>query len=229
MADVWRGSGHRASTPCMDTVADDLTLVTRRKNALFLIDYILQTTPRHRFMVSLLKSEVLVSGPADDGVRALCESIQERGMVARRRGLRRLLGAPIGTRDFCLEEGGHLQQATTAAINFARAISSIGHTHAEYLLLRYCASTSLNHIPRLMDPEWVRGYAEQLWTALESGARSLLGATTITDLQLQVIGLPTREGGWGWVSAKQSLHLGRVGSAGAVGKYFKAGWPRIRR
>jgi hypothetical protein len=73
-----------------------------------------------------------------------------------------------------------------------------------------------------MDPELVRGYAEQLWTALESGARSLLGATTITDLQLRVIRLPMREGGWGWVSAKQNLHLGHVGSAGAVGKYLNA-------
>ena len=28
------------------------------------------------------------------------------------------------------------------------------------------------------------------------------------------------EGGWGWVSVKQNLHLRHVGSAGAVGKYF---------
>ena len=68
----------------------------------------------------------------------------------------------------------------------------------------------------------MRDYAEQLWKALESGAKSSLGATTITDLQLHVIGLPMREGGLGWVSAKQSLHLGHVGSAGAVGKFLKA-------
>ena len=74
------------------------------------------------------KSEVLASGPADDGVKALCADIWERGMVARRQGLRRLLGAPIGTRDFCLQGDGYLQQATTAAVNFTRAIASIGHT-----------------------------------------------------------------------------------------------------
>ena len=73
-----------------------------------------------------------------------------------------------------------------------------------------------------MDPDLVRGYADQLWTALEGGARSLLGATKITDLQLRVIGLPMREGGWGWVSAKQNLHLGHVGSAGDVAKYLNA-------
>ena len=28
--------------------------------------------------------------------------------------------------------------------------------------------------------------------------------------------------GWGWVSAKQNLHLRHVGSAGAVGKYLNA-------
>ena len=64
-------------------IADDLTLVTQQKNALFLIDYILHVTLNHCFKVSLLKSEVLVSGPADDGVRAMCADIQERGMVAR--------------------------------------------------------------------------------------------------------------------------------------------------
>ena len=64
-------------------IADDLTLVTRRKNALYLIDYILQIAPKSRFKVSLLNSEVLMSGPDDDGVRALCSDIRERGMVAR--------------------------------------------------------------------------------------------------------------------------------------------------
>ena len=90
------------------------------------------------------------------------------------------------------------------------------------MLLRYCAASSLNHIPRLMDPDIVKGYAEQLWTALEGGARSLLGTTKVTDLQFRVIGLPMREGGWGWVSAKQNLYLGHVGSAGAVAKFFNA-------
>ena len=71
-----------------------------------------------------------------------------------------------------------------------------------------------------MDPELVRGYADQLWTALKEGAQSLLGATTIKDLQLWVIRLPMREGGWGWVSVKQNLHLRHVGSAGVVGKYL---------
>ena len=48
----------------------------------------------------------------------------------------------------------------------------------------------------------------------------MLGATKITDLQLQVIGLPMREGGGGWVSVKQNLHLRHVGLAGAVRKYL---------
>ena len=52
----------------MAWIANDLTLVTQRKHALYLIDFILQIAPRHRFMVSLPKSELLVSGPADDGV-----------------------------------------------------------------------------------------------------------------------------------------------------------------
>ena len=45
-----------------------LTLVTQRKHALDLIDFILQMALRHHFMVILLKSEVLVSGLANDGV-----------------------------------------------------------------------------------------------------------------------------------------------------------------
>ena len=76
-------------------------------------------------------------------------------MVARQQGLQRLLGALISTQDFCLQGDGHLQQATTAAVKFTQAIVSISHTHAEYLLLQYCAATSLNHIPQLMDPEVV--------------------------------------------------------------------------
>ena len=83
-------------------------------------------------------------------------------MVARRHGLQQLLRAPISTRDFCLQEDGHLHSVTTAAVEFVCAITGIRHTHAEYLLLRYCASTLLNHLPRLADLEWMRGYAEQL-------------------------------------------------------------------
>ena len=143
-------------------------------------------------------------------------------MTARRHGLRRLLGAPIGTRDFCLQSDGHLQQATTVAVDFVQAIATIRHSHAEYMLLQYCVALSLNHIPRLMDPDIIKGYAEQLWTALEGGAQSLLGTTKITDLQFQVIRLLMREGGWGWVSVKQNLYLGHVRSAGDVAKFFNA-------
>ena len=143
-------------------------------------------------------------------------------MVARRHGLQRLLGALIGTQEFCLQGNGHLQQATTAAVEFVQVIASIRHSHAEYMLLQYCAALSLNHIPRLMDPDMVKGYAKQLWTALEGGAWSLLGTTKITDLQFWVIRLLMREGGWGWVSAKQNLYLRHVGSAGDVAKFFNA-------
>jgi hypothetical protein len=58
-------------------IADNLTLVTRQKNALSLIDYILLIALKSRFTVSLLKSEVLVSGPADEGVKALCSDIRQ--------------------------------------------------------------------------------------------------------------------------------------------------------
>ena len=82
---TWRMFDHDpAIMPALPAwIADDLTLVTRRKNALFLIDYILHAAPNNRFKVSLPKSEVLVSGQADDGVKALCTDIRERGMVAR--------------------------------------------------------------------------------------------------------------------------------------------------
>ena len=58
-------------------IADDLTLVTRQKNALYLIDCILQIALKSRFKVSLSKSEVLMSGPADEGVKALCSDIRQ--------------------------------------------------------------------------------------------------------------------------------------------------------
>ena len=64
-------------------ITDNLPLVTRRKNALFLIDYILHAALKNHFKVSLPKSEVLISGLVDEGVKALCDNIQERGMVAR--------------------------------------------------------------------------------------------------------------------------------------------------
>jgi hypothetical protein len=58
-------------------IADNLTLVTRQKNALSLINYILLIAPKSRFMVSLSKSEVLVLGLADEGVKALCSDIRQ--------------------------------------------------------------------------------------------------------------------------------------------------------
>ena len=58
-------------------ITDDLTLVTRQKNALYLMNYVLQIAPKSRFEVSLLKSEVLMSGLADEGVKALCSDIRQ--------------------------------------------------------------------------------------------------------------------------------------------------------
>ena len=40
-------------------------------HALFLIDYILHAALNNHFKVSLLTSEVLILGPADEGVKAL--------------------------------------------------------------------------------------------------------------------------------------------------------------
>ena len=44
---------------------------------------ILHAALNNCFKVSLPKSEVLILGPADDRVKALCDNIRDRGMVVR--------------------------------------------------------------------------------------------------------------------------------------------------
>ena len=68
----------------------------------------------------------------------------------------------------------------------------------------------------LVDPEWMRGCADQIRQALMVGCQTMLGTTIITHIQFRWFG-PIREGGWGWAAAKQPLDLGHVGAGEGAG------------
>jgi hypothetical protein len=147
------------------------------------------------------------------------------GATVSARGLRRLLGAPIGTVDFCVEEGGHLDLITNAAVDHVRAISRLHTPQAQFGMLLYSAASKLTHLSRLIQPHILTGFAERLTAALQMGVQSLLTLQKLTHSQRVMIRLPTGEGGLGLVSANEVLMPAFISSHGSAIRFLKkSGW-----
>ena len=121
----------RPSGSTLAWIIDDLTCVPRQYEALAVIDFILAEAPRHKFLCNMDKFHVWITGKPSDNVE-FAAALTARGIKYSYGGLRRLLGAPIGTPSFCVQAEGHLDSLTTAATDFIDQIMQIDHAHAQY-------------------------------------------------------------------------------------------------
>ena len=170
------------------------------------------------------KFHVWITGKPSDNVE-FAAALTARGIKYSYGGLRRLLGAPIGTPSFCVQAEGHLDSLTTAATDFIDQIMQIDHAHAQYLLLRYCATNSLQHCARLKSPTLLRGFASRHRYAVQEAIRNVLHADNLNDSQRVQIGLPEYNGGLGCTTTADVLdplphtHTNQIWN----GKSLKAG------
>ena len=215
----------RPSGSTLAWIIDDLTCVPRQYEALAVIDFILAEAPRHKFLCNMDKFHVWITGKPSDNVE-FAAALTARGIKYSYGGLRRLLGAPIGTPSFCVQAEGHLDSLTTAATDFIDQIMQIDHAHAQYLLLRYCATNSLQHCARLKSPTLLRGFASRHRYAVQEAIRNVLHADNLNDSQRVQIGLPEYNGGLGCTTTADVLDAAYVGAAGSVARFFEfGGWP----
>ena len=215
----------RPSGSTLAWIIDDLTCVPRQYEALALIDFILAEAPRHKLLCNMDKFHVWIMGKPSDNVE-FAAALTARGIKYSYGGLRRLLGAPIGTPSFCVQAEGHLDSLTTAATDFIDQIMQIDHAHAQYLLLRYCATDSLQHCARLKSPTLLRGFASRHRYAVQEAIRNVLHADNLNESQRVQIGLPEYNGGLGCTTTADVLDAAYVGAAGSVARFFEfGGWP----
>ena len=149
--------------------------------------------------------------------------LRSKGFRCNHDGLARLLGAPIGTREFqtrSVAAGGHLAIMTTDAIKFVAKVGQVRHTQAQYHLLRWSACTLLLHLGRLVSPHILSAYAMQFSTAIEQVATNMLAAESLTPIQLNMVRLPTKHSGLGLGGPLDTMHQAYVASSGAVARFY---------
>ena len=155
---------HASSGAIEVSIVDDLTMVLRRRDTVRICTWMINTEPQHG--VELLIDKCHAFAPAhpsetDPMQSPAARSLQMMGCKVLAEGLPRLLGAPIGTRVLCTRADGHLQATTNSAKAFVEKVHSLEPATAEYQMLRFFVSTAMHHLPRLMPPDLVQGFALQ--------------------------------------------------------------------
>ena len=113
-------------------IIDDLTCVPYQYEAIAVIDWIMAEAPKHVLHCNMPKFHVWIMGRPDDNV-SFVEALQARGVEHSYDGLRRLLGAPIGSPSFCVKPGGHLDSAVTQASARVNQIMQIDHAQVQLI------------------------------------------------------------------------------------------------
>ena len=180
--------------------------------------------------MSMNKLEIYSSGKRDADVdAALQKEFDEMGIEIKTKGLYRLLGAPIGSTMFLVAVEGHLQKVVDKTKHFLSLIDQMRHTWSKHLMIRYCGSTTMQHLARLISPYQLHGFAAQLSEALFESLALLLATDTLSPIQRSQASLPDNRGGLGYVSAEKVLHAAFLGSAGDVARWYATEpWPEAQ-
>ena len=98
------------------------------------------------------------------------------------------------------------------------------HPFAQYQMLRFSASQSLAHCPRLIPSQVLAPFAGKHRDHLhKSLATHVLNVAKLTDIQRIRVGLPEWEGGIAMTTAYEVMDSGFVASAGAVARWWSGG------
>jgi hypothetical protein len=204
----------------------------RRSDVVDFSTWMLREAPSYGVRISVDKWHAYSPRhPSEDpaGLPPALRTLEMMGCSSSTEGLPRLLGAPIGSPAFCTKPGGQLDSVVRSAASFISQIKQLGHATAEYQMLRWCASVQLHHLPRLMSPAVITGYASLHRDAIFEGLRSVLNVETFTDYQRAQITLPEYEGGLSLVTSYEIMLPAYIGCSGAVARFFRnCNWPEAK-
>jgi hypothetical protein len=189
----------------------------------------LEEAPKHGVVISLSKWCAYMPPHMMEDKEGMCNHdlwsfLQSEGMREKNQstaGLYRMLGAPIGTSAFCSQQDGMIERVTSNAVEYVKQIGQLENPQAQYLMLHHSARCSLSHLPRLIKPQILSGYALRHQQALHEGVRSVLKLQQFSEFQRTRIALPLREGGIGIVSAYDTLVTGWVAAHGDISRWLK--------
>ena len=211
------------------SIVDDLSVVIRRRDVVDFSAWMLREAPSYGVTISLDKWYAYAPRhPSErrEGSAPIIHLLEAMGCKASHDGLPRLLGAPIGTPEFCSRVGGCLFSVVENSRHFVQQIGQLEHAMAEYHMLRWCASVQLHHLPRLLPAYLVSGFTSTHRNVIHEGYKSVLLADTLTDFQRVQISLPEYEGGLSLVCAHDVLNSAYVGCSAAVARFYrKCRWP----
>ena len=157
------------------------------------------------------------------------EALQARGVEYSYDGLRRLLGAPIGSPSFCAKPGGHLDSVVTKASALIGQIMQIDHAQVQYLLLRFCATSSLQHCARLKSPWLLSGFAARHQEEIQGAIAQVLHTKYLIKIQRVLVGLPEYCGGIACMSMYAVMDAAFLGATGSVAHFLAAcKWPEAK-
>ena len=209
-------------------IIDDLTCMPRQYEVIELIDFVLEMAPRYGLYPNMPKFHVWITGKPDDN-HELIQALQARGVQFSFGGLKRLLGAPIGTPSFCAQPGGHLDSVVAKASSLIEQVLQIDHAQAQYHLLRFCATDSLQHCARLKSPWLLSGFASRHREEIQGAISKVLYAETLTDTQRVLLGLPEYCGGLACTTTHDIMDAAYLGATGSVARFFSnCDWPEAK-
>lgn len=125
-------------------IMDDLTVVGPQSEREAVAEYLITEGPKYGLIQS--KKE----GANNSFSANISELHLSRGFKHCPRGLKRLLGAPLGDMDFMKESAANEVDKLTKAV---KHLYRIADSHFEGVLLRYCFCSTISHMCRLIPPE----------------------------------------------------------------------------
>jgi hypothetical protein len=108
-------------------------------------------------------------------------------------------------------------------------IMQIDHAQVQYLLLRFCATSSLQHCARLKSPWLLSGFAARHQEEIQGAIAQVLHAKYLTETQRVLVGLPEYCGGIACTSTYAVMDAAFLGATGSVARFLAAcKWPEAK-
>ena len=125
--------------------------------------------------------------------------------------------------------GGQLSRIAAKAARYVELIKQVGHSQAQYHLLRFCATDSLQHCARLKSPWLLSGFAFRHREEIQGAISKVLYAETLTDTQRVLLGLPEYCNGLACTTTHDIMAAAYLGATGSVARFFSnCDWPEAK-
>ena len=118
---------------------------------------------------------------------------------------------------------------SVVASSLIEQVLQIDHAQAQYHLLRFCATDSLQHCARLKSLWLLSGFASRHREEIQGAISKVLYAETLTDTQRVLLGLPEYCGGLACTTTHDIMDAAYLGATGSVARFFSnCDWPEAK-